>query len=126
MLLSVCSCMSTQINDGILSDSSDDASTSNIIDEIVSDITDNILDPQEYILGMLFENSSYTLEYFAQELLFNELSLTYDVFSAEIVLADGSVFEGFGFSDHSEMYESNTGEEIYFLAGFVPIGEVVS
>ena len=127
--------------DNITQNNKDDNSiTDDEISEIVTDIIESIQKESEkqtegglsggdntqaeivelnkdYFLSLL---ETYPMEYFAEELLINEISLSYDIFPAAISLSDDEVYEGYAFLDYSEVYSTTETGEVYFLAGFIP------
>ena len=128
-------------HDNIIQNGKDDNSiTDEEISEIVTDIIESIQKESEkqtegglsgedntqaeivelnkdYFLSLL---EAYPMEYFAEELLINEISLSYDIFPATISLSDDETYEGYAFLDYSEVYSITETGEVYFLAGFIP------
>ena len=56
----------------------------------------------------------------ARSLIINEYSLYYDVFTAAVVLDDGTEIPGIGYSDFGAYFASEDGSRNYFPAGFLP------
>lgn len=103
---------STVIGDN--NDSADDIVNDDHIDNTDSidgdDIEDDDIEDDEYV--------SKT-ELFVYDLIFNELSIYYDVFTAVITLSNGKVVHGIGYTDYSEAYKLEDGSKTLFSSGFI-------
>ncbi len=99
-----------------------------IVDRIISDLEVTHQPSQEditdvgFAVNLAYEVEDYVgdLETFVYGLIVNELGYGYDVFPAYVELSDGSEIYGIGYSDYSECYEDESGNDVTFLAGFIP------
>lgn len=108
----------------------EDSRLSSTEDEIGTKIDTEMLVDKEgseilYSLSSNWEDYVGDTETFVYGLLMNELSYTYDVFPASIVLSDGLSVFGIAYTDYEECYTDEKETKAYFMAGFIPgVGEL--